>query len=378
MTTTTGLVQEPDPSDFEGSVADFYRVPDRLPPGSPGQLIRVQTVSAPSGGGDDGDGGDVSVRIMYHSRDVEGHDRAVTGTVTYPTGPAPDGGWPVVAWAHGTTGLSSACAPSRAGGPAPGFGIEGVRVATDYLGLGPVGERHPYLSGLTEGYSVVDAVRAAVDLDASGAGTQWVAVGHSQGGHAALFANQLGQERAPELDLVGTVAIAPAAALAETFGPSDQLIPRMVGIMALYGLAADYPELDPDDYVGPEAAAAAPVIDEGCSQQVIAAMAGIDADTFYDEDPRSTEPAKSILEANDPGQVAVDSPLLLVGGGQDNYVVPARIDFFFDQLCDIGQRTKLVEEPGANHGSVVAQSGRPVTAWLEARLAGKAAPTSCP
>ena len=245
-------------------------------------------------------------------------------------------------------------APGR---PAPGFGVAGVHVATDYIGLGPIGERHPYLSGPSEAHSVIDGVRAATRLAGSGAGTRWTAVGHSQGGHAALFTNELGQEYAPELELLGTVAIAPAAVLGRTFGPDDQIVPRMVGVMALYGFAADDPDIVVEDYVGEQVAAADDVIDTGCLDDVVRALVGIPGDTFYARDPLTTEPAAAAFRSNDPGHVAVGAPLLLVSGTADVEVVPARVDHLFGQLCEVGQRTELQMVDGAGHGSVVPRLG---------------------
>lgn len=371
-TSTSGppAVEETEPERFAGSVADFYAVPDPLPRGRPGDLVRVQPVSD--------DGTTVVVRVMYHSRDVRDHDRAVTGTIAYPTGPAPDGGWPVVSWAHGTTGLSSACAPSRSGGPGPTFGVRGVAVATDYIGLGPIGERHPYLSGPSEAHSVIDAVRAARDLPDAHAGTRWLAAGHSQGGHSALWTNELGASYAPELDLLGTAVLAPAAALDERFGPQDQVVPRMVEVMALYGLAADHPEIIPRDYVGPQVAAADASIDEGCADDVINAMAGTPAEDFYAHEPRRTEPAKSILAQNDPGHVAVEAPLLLLYGSSDAWVVPQQAEFLFRQLCDVGQVTRATEVQGATHDTITSLASDEIGAWFAARLAGEEPPDTCP
>ncbi|PWQ89257.1 alpha/beta hydrolase, partial [Enterococcus faecium] len=78
---------------------------------------------------------------------------------------------------------------------------------TDYQGLGTPGGQ-PYGDGTSEANTVTDIVRAARALD-SGIGTQWLAVGHSQGGQAALFTAQDAQARDPDLDLAGVVAIAP-------------------------------------------------------------------------------------------------------------------------------------------------------------------------
>jgi len=354
---------------FTGSTDAFYRAPVPLPAGRPGDLIRVQAVGST--------GASATVRVMYHSRDARRHDRAVTGLVTYPTGPAPKGGWPVVSWAHGTTGLASPCAPSRLGGTAPHFGVAGVDVATDYIGMGPVGERLPYLSGASEAHSVIDAVRAARNLRAAHAGPRWLAIGHSQGGHSALFTNQLAGSYAPELQLLGTVSLAPAAVFTRTFGPADQLIPRMVLLMGLYGMQAEYPEIDPNDYVGPAIAKGAGAIDSGCMNGIINAFAGVPGDQFYRHSPLTTEPAKSIILANDPGRVKAASPLLLVYGSADAWVVPARALALFHQLCAVGQVTQLLELPGATHDTEVGQGAGAVAAWFADRLAGKPVHDSC-
>lgn len=358
----------PPPEPFTGTADQFYEVPDPLPEGGPGDLVRVMPVSA--------DAATVTVRVMYHSRDPRDRDRAVTGIVTYPTATPPAGGWPVVAWAHGTTGLASPCAPSRGGEPAPAFGVDGVRVATDYIGLGPVGERHPYLSGPSEAHSVIDAVRAARHLPEAGAGARWVAAGHSQGGHAALFTNELGQAYAPELELLGTAALAPAAVFEQRFGPDDQVIPHMVGVMGLYGLATEHPDIDVDDYVSDEVAAADEVVDEGCVGDIVGAFVGIPIDDFYDQSPLETEPALSVLRANDPGQVAVDAPLLLASGTADTWVVPDRVRALFDQLCAAGQVTELADIAGADHNVTPAMADR-VSAWFADRLAGVTPTDSC-
>jgi dipeptidyl aminopeptidase/acylaminoacyl peptidase len=57
---------------------------------------------------------DLMRRILYTSRDVRWHAGIVpvSGTLYTPKGTPPSGGWPVVAWAHGTLGVADSCAPS--------------------------------------------------------------------------------------------------------------------------------------------------------------------------------------------------------------------------------------------------------------------------
>jgi len=364
--TTAGTPAEPER--FTGSVDDFYVVPDPLPPGEPGDLIRVQPVSA--------EGGRTTLRIMYHSRDAQDRDRAVTGILTYPDAAPPADGWPVVSLANGTVGLASPCALSRQGRTASTFGIEGVGVVTDYIGMGPVGERHPYLSKPSEGHSVIDAVRAAGNLEAAGAGKRWLAIGHSQGGHGSLSALELGEEYAPELELLGAVAIAPAAMFDRTYG--DDVVVNVVSVMGLYGAATEHPEIDPDDYVGPKtAAAAAAVLDDQCLGAIQNAFVAVPVDEFYERRPAETEPARSILRENDVGEVRVDAPLFLITGTADPIVVIDRVRDLFTRLCDAGQRTEYLEIEGADHGTEPGLAAEPVAAWFADRLAGTPADDSC-
>ena len=360
----------PEAEIYTGDVEGFYEVPDPLPEGEPGQLIRVQDLG--------GEGGQHTVRVMYHSRDAADRDRAVTGIITYPTAEAPEGGWPVTSQANGTVGLASQCALSRNGAPAGDWGVEGVHAATDYIGMGPVGEIHPYLSGPSEGNSVIDAVRAARNLPDAGAGTEWFSIGHSQGGHGALFAGERADEYAPELDLLGTVSLAPATELTETYGPLDEIVSRIVGVMMLYGATTEHPEIVFEDYAGPELLAAADVFETGCLDDIITATAGISGDTFYAHDPLETEPAKGLLEVNQPGLVATDSPLFLAQGTVDERVNVQRTKDFFDRVCDLGQVTELVIVEGKDHGSIIPAAAPAAAEWMNDRLAGKPAPDSCP
>jgi hypothetical protein len=47
-----------------------------------------------------------AVRILYHSRSASGQDVAASGVVLLPAGHPPVGGWPVIAWAHDTSGVA--------------------------------------------------------------------------------------------------------------------------------------------------------------------------------------------------------------------------------------------------------------------------------
>jgi len=75
--------------------------------------------------------------------------------------------------------------------------------------------------------------------------------------------------------------------------------------------------------------------------------------------------------------VAVDSPVLLVQGLQDTTVVPERTRDLFARMCGAGQVTHYSEYDGADHGNIGGVAAAEVTAWLQDRLAGAPASSSC-
>ena len=210
----------------------FYTPPRTLVAGAHGSLIWAR-----------------GRRLLYRSTGVDGKRVAVSGTLQVPKGRPPRGGWPLITWAHGTTGIADRCAPSRGrvgSGPAllerwrkAGYAI----VKTDYVGLGTPGG-HPYLIGKPEGYSVLDAARAQArqaDRQARAdlrpfAGRPGGAVGGVAGGSYT-----------PDLKLRGTVAFAPASHISEQAAilPSFTQPSPLSGLVAmiLRGLDIGRPEL---------------------------------------------------------------------------------------------------------------------------------------
>ncbi|MDC5202886.1 lipase family protein [Acinetobacter baumannii] len=158
--------------------------------------------------------------LTYKMLGQSGQEVQATSLVFTPNTQPPVGGWPIVVWAHGTTGVADVCAPSKAALAdstkdliskllAAGY----VVVAPDYEGLGTPGI-HPFLNVKSEAFSITDAVVAARNYLSQRnllTSKKWVTVGHSQGGHAALGAAQYASRA--QLDYKGTVAVAPASNL---------------------------------------------------------------------------------------------------------------------------------------------------------------------
>lgn len=135
-------------------------------------------------------------------------------------------------WAHGTTGVADKCAPSQQGLKESQMLLTKlllagyVVVAPDYEGLGAEGN-HPFLNLKSEAFFNTDAVVATHDylrLQGKKVAPQWMTIGHSQGGHAALGAAQYASRA--QLDYKGTIAIAPASNLAAILQGGENAIKR--------------------------------------------------------------------------------------------------------------------------------------------------------
>lgn len=210
MQVASALAQSPapDPSQGDGRVSAFYRWTGPVP-GKPGQLLNTEPLPNELGLSQAG----IQKRILYTSTDGvdDTSPTIVSGAVFIPKGTPPAGGWPVVAWAHGTVGMADICAPSWAGRSyrdivylnrwlSEGFAID----ATDYQGLGTLGP-HPYLKTRPAAYSVLDSIRAVLGGD-FGVSNNVILVGQSQGGGAAFATAAFAPHYAPELNIRGTVA----------------------------------------------------------------------------------------------------------------------------------------------------------------------------
>jgi pimeloyl-ACP methyl ester carboxylesterase len=355
--------------------ADLYALAQPLRPGKPGDVIAVQSVK----------GVDVAatvLRVLYHSQSIAGADIAVSGLIVVPDGPAPPGGRTVLSWAHGTTGIADECAPSKDPSGA-GLGLvapfleRGMAiVATDYEGLGTPG-RHPYIAGESEGRGVLDIVRAARSLgDRVGASKRVVVWGHSQGGHAALFANQIASTWAPELEVVGTVAGAPPSQLTLIAAALKNSPFRFYLAMVAAGWAAAYPDAHPADVLTPLGLERLAQVDKGCSGALAKAWSDVPYDALVKADPATVEPWASLLVKNDPGFVVGESPVLIIHGEQDEQIPVVSSKMLLDRMCGIGQVVERRTYPGS-HAGVIVPSMPDMLAWIDARIAGEPAPTSC-
>lgn len=254
-------------------------------------------------------------------------------------------------------------------------------VATDYVGLGTEGP-HPYLVGQGEGRSVLDAVRAAREVDGARLGDDTVVWGHSQGGHAALWTGVLAPSYAPGVPLAGVAALAPASDLTALV---DHLPDVSVGsIFATYVVQAYsevYDDVTRDDHVRRAARTTFREAARRClDATALASVASAVAIGFRGlVDDLSAGPLAARLEENVPDG-PIEAPVLIAQGGADALILPEVQQGYVDARCAAGQAVDHRTYAGLDHVPLVEQ-GSPLVpdlfAWTWDRFAGEEPTPTC-
>lgn len=344
-----------------------------------------------------------ATRVMYRSSDSRGNPVATTGTVLVPslpwTGPGPR---PTVVMGPGTQGQGDQCAPSKL----MNFGQEyeyiqiapllarGYAVAvTDYEGLGTPGV-HPYLNRASQGHAMLDLARATRSLGHLGVGTDgpiafW---GYSQGGMSAASAAELVATYAPELPVVGAVAGAPPASLADLAVAGDGSI--LVGGIGwvVNGFVAAYPEhadalLSAFDQEGRDVLRRAenscvydaPLLDP------FRTTPSYTADGRPIIDHLREEPWASIVAEQDLGNRIPTVPVLVTQSAGDDLVLPRGVDEMVGKWCaggaDVTYRRytlpTVLPKTAVDHAVAILPSSVDGYLWLEERFAGSPTSPTC-
>jgi pimeloyl-ACP methyl ester carboxylesterase len=331
--------------------------------------------------------------ITYVSDDSHGAPIVVSGTVSVPKSTPPEGGWPVISWAHGTTGYADTCAPSA--DTADGLVHDYVSIVspmldswvtrgyavvqTDYQGLGTPGG-HPYVDGVSEANTVTDIVRAARDLD-PGIGTRWVAIGHSQGGQAALFTAQDAERGDPDLDLLGVVSIAPgglgmgqAVDLIRAGSPEVQAAQRFLPLLVL-GAAVVDPSIDPDQIFTSQAHPLLTTARTACLAQVNDLPLVPSGQVFAPD--AELGPLRAYLDRQDPIRLTPQVPVMLAQGTDDAAVSPAAVDELAKAMCGKDIALDYRVYGGQDHRGAITASLGDMQNFVDSVMSGETIDT-CP
>lgn len=367
----------------------FYAAPAQVP-AQPGQLIRSERLETGVPDGAD------AWRILFTTTHPDGSPAISSGTLIVPAQRGNDA-LPLLSVSHGTTGVAAKCAPSLSATPfIDGAGTALAELVTqhgwaavtaDYIGLGTAGV-HPYLIGDAEARNVLDASRAVQQFGAaSGTGVEvterTVVWGHSQGGQGALWTGQIAEDYAPELQVEGIAAFAPAADLYGLAVADKNTAPgKTVSAYIAATWNEIYPELELNAHLTPGSAGGVRKIQDLCfnGTDVLSAI------LYGTQAPNQIFPDKLLdgdfgekLKQQEPVG-PFPAPVLVAQGLSDPLVKPAMQYDWVAGRCSAGEQIDYRTYPGLDHNTLVAASSPltpQVVQWTLDRWEDKPATPNC-
>src|SRR5258705_9948851 len=359
----------------------FYDLPTDVPR-QPGALLRsepLKDVILPAG--------IRGWRILYATTVDDSTPATAVATVFAQTDP-PTGPRPVVAWEHATTGLLQKCMPSLLSTPTKGVPWRNqivmagwVVVATDYS-FAEKGGPHPYLIGEGEARAAVDSVRAARQMPELTLDKRMVMWGYSQGGHAALWTGIVGPRYAPDLEILGVAAIAPAANIKNILAMNSEADKRFGPYLAL-SYSRFYPDITFEQAIRAGALDAALQIVNLCcflppedAERIQALAATFDGPALA---TGSNKALQARIEQNTADGL-IKAPVVTAQGLSDIVVPPSATDAYVEERCSAGQRLEYWTFAGRDHFTIV-QPGTPLEEllikWTAARFANEPQASGC-
>lgn len=368
---------------------------------SSGELVSSKRYKAPAAVKSD------ARLLIYYMPSVQGGMTQASTLLFVPQGTPPAGGFPVVAWAHGTT---TAGQKARAPSLSPtldgdltkdGFDSNYVFViatfvnagyavvAPDFEGLGKIASvPYPYFNAASSARSLIFGVRAARQAD-SRLSNRFAVVGHSEGGHAVLGVEAFAAE-APELILKGTVAYAPYMSIADSVSTLSEMAVRdpgksidyivqqnvNVAVMAT-GLAAQSPAFDPGSIMGSDLEMLLPNFKtKGVIKIIADVKRAVTAKTptafsGFKTGWNTVPEMNAFLAANDPAATPgfnLRIPTLVVQGTNDVSVLEPLTAAFTSKLIAKDSPITYRKYAGADHSTVITVATPEVLTFLAERL----------
>lgn len=383
---TPAAAEAPDPQLGDGGVSDFYRW-ERPLPSRVGRMLRTEPLPQALVLANAAKG----LRILHTTTDgLDGKSRTyVSGALFLPKGSPPKGGWPLLAWAHGTVGVADVCAPSWAGRSerdinylnhwlAQGYAV----VASDYQGLGVPGG-HPYLATRPAAYSVLDSIRA-VQGAKMGLSKQVVLIGQSQGGGAAFATAGYAKSYAPELDIRGTVATGTPyfspevqANTLRSRNRDEVTAPFGYTMLMMYLVKQTDPAFEFGELLTEKGQKVVGVGRTECITKVfeatVAENLSYNAAFRADPLPRLTKAYQLMSYPT----VAIPHPVFMGTGGKDRDVPPPMQEALVRDACAAGSRIEWRLYPDFDHSGAVNGSRPDSTPFVRKVFAGEPVDGNC-
>jgi hypothetical protein len=252
---------------------------------------------------------------------------------------------------------------------------------SDYEGL-----NSEWIAAYNSGHGVLDSIRAVQNFSKSGlnASTPVGLYGYSGGGFATMWAAELAQGYAPELNIVGAAAGGLPVNPINVAKKVDGKLFAGAYVGAVVGLSRAYPEIDIDLYAN--AAGKAMVADAGTrclggtasgNPELLTKYAYKKGSTYL-KDPNFLDlpEIQAIGRENTMGQFMPQVPLFIWQGTADQLMPITDTDNLVNAYCAGGTKVQYKRMNGTDHvlGALQLSAGFD---FLKDRFAGKAAPSTC-
>lgn len=294
--------------------------------------------------------------------------------------------FPVVGFAHGTSGQTSQCAPSHMRNlydefhePFP-IALRGYAVvAPDYAGLGVNDIVSPYFILPAQADDLYHAIAAAQSAFPDSLSKEFVIMGQSQGGGVAWAAAQRQVER-PVAGYLGTVAASPFTNVLADI-KADNLIQNEIRVIGIaQGLDSVLPSFQLSDWLTPTAIARRMLLRATGGCAVAASTLSNDGVILLQPDWNETAAARwySNVTTNGGGKPFAP-PMLVIQGDQDANanvaVTAASVNF----TCSMYPKSSLhyIQYTNITHVPVLYAGQHVWLDWIDDRFTGVRLPPRC-
>jgi hypothetical protein len=359
-------------------LTDFYNTPSTFSNnGKPGDLIRWENfdgyVVPP---------GVKATRILYGTKTSRGDLGASSGVVLVPPGESPKGGWPVIAWAHGTSGASRECAISLT---AMGFAMYRIPnahlksgyavVATDYAGLGS-DSAVAYMDRIGNAWDVIYSVKAAQKAVPS-LGQRWLAIGHSAGAHTMRGVAEL-QADINDPSYLGIISLSGLQNSRDPMVSIAKMDPPLA-IFICISVKSHYPAFEYRDVLTPKGLKLFEKVRSRCQGPGFGppGPSPIKGSEALKKDWDLNPYIDKYFKMDETGQERYKGPALVLIGENEKPYTLTNDPAVAQRMCQQGVDVLLKIIPDANHFTLLGQAIDDQKKWIADRFAGRETPNNC-
>jgi pimeloyl-ACP methyl ester carboxylesterase len=245
-------------------------------------------------------------------------------------------------------------------------------VATDYAGLGS-NFRNAFLdaqSNATDVIGSISAARAAVRQ----LGTKWIVMGEDNGSLAAVAVAEK-QSEIRDAGFLGSIAISGLADAKDLYVKSSQEPSSGMYALLAYGVKTVFPKFQVSDMLTEKGRLLYQQI-ENCGEAP--AMRQLPPAEILKPGWENNEFVNQYFVRNSLGQTRARGAILVINANADRAVPVTVTAPVIARMCKQGDRVQWERYADLDPGRVIGDSARDQITWIEARFAGRPAPSNCP